>query len=105
MAKYGDFGSVPDDLFGLVVGLYATVVPGQITDQNRIDGLAALAKAEHAAANPSPLKDPSVVSLTMLCIEMEKQFDKFKGATTQPDRDDAIAALKDALIKLEGLWK
>ena len=104
MAKGAEFGSIPDDVFGLVVGLYTSAAPGAITDQNRIDGLAALARAEHAAANPDQAKNPSIVSLTMLCIEVQNQMDSFKNATQQTDRDNAVHALKNALVKLAGLF-
>jgi hypothetical protein len=106
MAKDGEFGSIPDDIFGLWVGLYtAPNPPGttEIPDSERIKGLAALARAEHAAATAT--KEPHVVTLTMLCIGVTQQLDFFKAAAAQVDKDAAIVALLALSTKLQGIWK
>ena len=105
MAKDGEFGSIPHDIFGFLIGVYTAPNKGLIgiADADRIAGLAQLAKAEHAAATAT--KDPHPVTLTMLCIGLNQQVDSFKNAATQAEKTAATTGLLNLSKNLEGLWK
>lgn len=107
MAKIGEFASVPDGLFGLLVDKYeADVLAASLTagQQLQVKTLALMAKEEHAAATATLA--PNVVELAMACIDLQSQLAILKDPQSKPvDISNALDAVFEILTKLRGLWR
>jgi hypothetical protein len=102
--KGGGFGSIPGDLFNLLIQYYATTPPLPAPlEALRLPTLVQLAKTEHAAANAD--KDPYGVDVVFKCMSIQSEFLTAQDANLPvPVRQQAMANVVAILTSLETLW-
>jgi hypothetical protein len=102
--KGGGFGSIPGDLFNLLIQYYANTPPlPALLEALRLPTLVQLAKTEHAAANAD--KDPYGVDVVFKCISIQSDFVTAQDAALPvPVRQQAMTSIMTTLHGLELLW-
>ncbi len=101
MPKWDDFGGLADGVFVAMVGEIQKPTTLAITDQNRVDLLAALAKAEHAAASKGTIS--SIGDYAVTCLDIRAKFDAIKKAGAAVGATD-VADLIALLTQLQNLY-
>ena len=103
--KTGGFGSIPGDLFNLLIQYYGNTPPLPTPlEALRLPTLVQLAKTEHAAANAD--KDPYGVDVVFKCISIQSDFVTAQDAALPvvPVRQQAMTNIMNTLHALELLW-
>jgi len=102
--KTGGFGSIPGDLFNLLIQYYGTTPPlPALLEALRLPTLVQLAKTEHAAANAD--KDPYGVDVVFKCISIQSDFVTAQDAALPVAvRQRAMTDIMNTLHALELLW-
>ena len=97
MAKYADFGGLPESRFDNYADMYSVAANlPLLTDKQRVEVLVALAREEHAAARSAG--DSDVIAVVMQCMEVEEQHRKIVNGGTD------VTAFVGSLNDLKGLW-
>jgi hypothetical protein len=101
--KSGGFGSLPGDLFDLLINYFDTTGPLAALEPFRKQILVQLARTEHAAANAE--KDPYGVDVVFKCMQIHADFLIARdGALPDPVRAQAMTSIVTTLNALKVLW-